>query len=209
MNNWASTVSQQQNNTKSDADELLASLTASFNRNHISQEAVDLDTLQVYLSLVSFLHPTHSHQAQLKQALDHATAQGRLPSHHPNTPTQTSATLHNGGNPDWSKFRAQRGTRSKATSFSMGPGEPEDLMMIEEEKEVEGLLEHHMHQAPPSVPIPIHPCQQSHFTHQYPSHVSPSTSFAATDPFFAMSAQPPQSRHYVAPQTAFFNQQQN
>jgi len=202
--NWASTMTTSATTTtttKPDSDDLLASLTASFNRNHISQEAIDIDTLQ----------------AQLKQALSHATAQGRPPAHHPNTPTQTSATLQNCGSPDsWAKYvRAQRGTRSKAASFSMMPGESDELMMIDEEKEVEGLLEHQMHQSPPSAPIPLYPYPQAHFSHhtpqqqQYPSHVSPASSFAASDPFYGMPAQHPQSRHAIAPQTAFFNHPQN
>jgi len=203
MTNWASTMATPATTTtKHDSDDLLASLTTSFNRNHISQEAIDIDTLQ----------------AQLKQALSQATSPGRPPSHHPNTPTQTSATLQAGSGPDnWAKFHwTQRGTRSKAASFSMIPGEPEDLMMIEEEKEVENLLEHQiqMLQSPGSTAIPVHPYPQSHFSHhastqqQYPTHVSPSSSFTATDPFYAMSTQSPQPRHSMAPQSAFFNQSQ-
>lgn len=40
-------------------DDLLASLTASFNANHISQEAVDLDMLQVIIALL-YRHYSHA-----------------------------------------------------------------------------------------------------------------------------------------------------
>jgi len=173
MSNWTSAVATTTSTrgTKPNADELLASLTVSFNRNHISQEAVNLDILQ----------------AQLKEALFHAGTTGRSASHQPpNTPTQTIGTLtYSNSDGTWSKHsRGPRGTRSKSTSL---PGESEDLMMIdEEEEEVEDLLgQSHL---PPTM---CHPqcTSPNRAPHQCHLSISPISSFTATDPFYEMSDQ--------------------
>jgi len=73
-------------------------------------------------------------------------------------------------------------------------------MMIDEEQEVEHLLEH---QSPSTAAVP------SQFYSQPTSHMSPASSFATTDPFYAVSAQTQQSFHFMAPQSAFLHQSQN
>jgi hypothetical protein len=166
------------------------------------------------LSVSPFTHIDIS-QAQLRQALSHATAAGWSASHvqPPNTPTQSISVLSysnaESSVPRSKHQRGHRGTRSKAASFSMIPGEPEDLMMIDEEQEVEGLLDQ---QSPLSSSLSSHCHAQcafpNHFAQQCPSHMSPTSSFTTTDPFYVMSAQPHQTRQFVAPQNAFFQSPQ-
>jgi hypothetical protein len=66
MTNWTSTMATATatatTKTKPDSDELLASLTASFNQNHISQEAVDLDILQVIGNRLAVSIALYSHR---------------------------------------------------------------------------------------------------------------------------------------------------
>lgn len=215
---WTTTTTTM--STRTDTDDILASLTASFNRNHISQEAVDIDVLQVFFRASN--QPPHSPlltpilQAQLREALAHATSSPRTSQQqHPNTPTQ-SILSQNFAAPDNTNAtnrklpRPHRHSRSKASSFSVSP-DTEDLMMIEEDElEVEHLLDHqasssmhyfnnHNHHHSPYTNHHQH--QQQHST------MSPSNSYASTDPFYANSVQSHQSRQYMAPQSAFFTQQ--
>jgi len=190
MSDWArtttTTAATATATTKHESDEVLTSLTTSFSQNHISQEATDIDTLQ----------------AQLRQALSHATAPARSNSQSqpPNTPTQTTAlssfSTPDGNGPRNRLGHRQRGSRSNTRSGQAIPGEGEDLTMIEEEREVEHILEH----TSPTFGF-SYPPQQSHSTRP---HIHPASSFAATDPFSASHFQAHQSHVPVAPQSAFF-----
>jgi len=188
-------------------DDLLNSLTTSFKANHIGDEAAELAKLQ----------------KQLTQALYHANNSASY-NQTPNTPTQTNAA--------WS-FSDEPGTgrpRSTSRIWSQPPRqqtvieEDSDQAMVIDEAEVEDLLAGHTHSSTASnraygahtqhMAMSHTPTHSMQYVSEYPTASSPTSSFIATDPFYASISRSNQtsarsdSHNMIAPQSAFLGQQQ-